>query len=71
MRVHPDYRGHQIQVDAVPVGARWDADVRIRRVLADEKRHVERVLCDKPDAELAERWAAAWARGWVDVQTRE
>ena len=67
MLVQPDYRGHRIQVDAVRVGARWDAEVRIHHVLSHEKRHGERVMCDKPDAELAERWGAAWARGWVDA----
>lgn len=71
MRVQPEYRGHRIQVDAVAVGARWDAEVQIRRALTDEKRHAERVICDKPDAELAERWAAIWARGWVDAQACE
>jgi len=34
MFVEPEYRGHRIQVAA---GERWDAEVRIRRVLTDEK----------------------------------
>jgi len=69
MHVEPDYRGHRIQVDAVCAGDRWDADVRIRRVLSEDKPHVERVTCGKPDAELAERWGAIWARRWVDVNS--
>lgn len=67
MLVEPDYRGHRIQVDAVRAGDRWDAEVRIRRVLTEDKPRVERVTCGKPDRELAERWGAIWARRWVDA----
>ena len=41
--------------------------MRIRRVLTDEKAHVEVVTCKKLTAELAETVAAMWARRWIDV----
>jgi hypothetical protein len=45
----------------------WDTVVRIRRVLTDDKPHVERVTCRKVNAELAETRAAIYARRWVDL----
>jgi hypothetical protein len=62
MIIEPDYRGHRIEVYAERVDGGWDATVRIRRVLSEEKPHVERVTCRKVTAELAERRAAIWAR---------
>lgn len=44
-----------LEVDAVAVDGRWNADVRIRRTLSEEKPHVERVSCYKVAAELARR----------------
>jgi hypothetical protein len=41
--------------------------VRIRRVVSDDKVHVEHVTCRKISAELAEIRAAIWARRWVDL----
>jgi hypothetical protein len=41
--------------------------VRIRRVLTDDKPHVERVTCRKVSAALAETRAAIWARRWIDL----
>ena len=68
MLVEADYRGHRIQVDAVDAGGgRWDAAVRIRRVLSDSKPHVETVTCQKLTPDLAETRAMIWAMRWVDV----
>jgi hypothetical protein len=50
MVVEPFYKGF------------WDATVRIRRVLTHDKAIVDRVTCRKLTVELAERWAAIWAR---------
>jgi hypothetical protein len=41
--------------------------VRIRRVLSDDKPHVEKVTCRKVTAELAETRAVIWAKRWVDL----
>ena len=68
MIVVPDYRGFRIQVDAVAAEGRWNADLRIRRVLSADKPRVERVTCYKLTAEHAERAAEVWARRWVDAQ---
>jgi hypothetical protein len=67
MIVVPDYRGHRIEVLAVAVGDRWNAGVRIRRTLSEEKPHAETVTCFKVGAELAERTGELWARRWVDL----
>jgi len=67
MLVEPDYRGHRIQVHAELTGGRWDAVVRILRVLSDDKRYVGRVTCRKVTAELAEHHGAIWGRRWVDA----
>ena len=62
MIVEPVYKGHRIEVYAEGVDGAWDATVRIRRVLTDDKPHVERVTCRKLTAELAETRGAIWAR---------
>src|SRR5262245_47624598 len=46
------YKGHRIEVYAERVDGAWDAIVRIRRVLTDDKPYVERVACRKLSAEL-------------------
>ncbi len=66
MIVEPRYRGHRIEVNAERVDGLWDAVVRIRRVLSEDKPQVARVTCRKVTAGLAERGAANWARRWVD-----
>ena len=72
MLVESYYRSHRIEVQAELVDGRWDATVRIRRVLSDDKVHVERVTCRKLTAQLAESRAAIYARRWVDLNgTRE
>jgi hypothetical protein len=67
MIVEPVYKGHRIEVYAERVDGAFDATVRIRRVLTDDKPYVERVTCRKLSAELAETRAAIWARRWVDL----
>jgi hypothetical protein len=67
MIVVPDYKGHRIEIDAIADGTRWNADVRIRRTLLDERPHVERVTCLKLTASLAESGAEIRARRWIDL----
>jgi len=67
MMVEPTYKGYRIEVYAEPVDGYWDAVVRIRRVLTDDKVHVEHVTCRKLSAELAETRAAIWAWRWIDL----
>ena len=64
--VEPNYRGRRIEVNAVRVDGAWDAEVRIRRTLSEEKSHVERVTCRKPTAKVAEERGVIYARRWVD-----
>jgi len=42
MIVVEDYRQHRIDVNAVAVGDRFNAEARIRRTLSEAKPHVER-----------------------------
>jgi len=65
MIVEAYYRGFRIEVHAELVDWTWDAKVRIRRVLSDDKPHVETVTCRQATAELAEERAASYARRWV------
>ena len=37
MLIEPDNRGHRIEVHAEPIDDRWDATVRIRRILSGDK----------------------------------
>ena len=67
MLIEPAYKGYRIQVDAELVNGAWDATVRIRRILSEDKPHVDRVTCRKVTPELAETRAAIWARRWVDL----
>ena len=67
MIVEPVYKGHRIEVYAERVDGAWDTTVRIRRVLTDDKAHVERVTCRKISAEPAETRAVIWARRWIDL----
>jgi hypothetical protein len=67
MIVEPAYKGYRIEVYAERVDGAWDATVRIRRILSDDKVHVEVLTCRKVKAELAETRGAIWARRWVDL----
>jgi len=69
--VVPEYRGYRIQVDAVAVDGRWNADVRLRRLFSEDKPHVERVTCYKLTPQHAERSAEIWTRRWIDGQGGE
>jgi hypothetical protein len=39
MIIVPTYRGHRIEVNAIAVDGRWNAEVCIRRVLSSDKPH--------------------------------
>lgn len=71
MIVEPTYKGHRIEVTAELIDGAWDAAVRIRRVLSDDKAHVEHVTCRKVSAQLAETRGAIYARRWVDLKGSE
>ena len=68
--IEHDYKGYRIEVDAELTDRRWDAVVRFRRVLTDEKPRVERVTCRKLTPEIAETSAAICAKRWVDLGGR-
>lgn len=68
MIVLSDYRGHRIEVTAVPVDGRFNAEVRLRRHFpVESKAHVEVVSCLKMSAALAEQAGERWAKRWIDV----
>jgi hypothetical protein len=63
--IDPNYRRHRIEVDAVAVGDRWDAEVRIRHHAVNAKPHVETVTCCKLKAAHSELAGELWARRWI------
>ncbi len=65
------YRRHRIDVNDVPVGDRFNAEVRIRRVLSGVKPIIEVVSCLKVSPALAERAGETWAKRHVDLLTDE
>lgn len=71
MLIEPDYRQHRIEVNAVAAGDRWNAEVRIRRTLSQDKPHVETVTTLKLHRDLAEHSAMIWAKRWIDLQLRD
>jgi len=71
MIVIATYRRHRIEVNAVAVDGRDNAEVRIPRLLARGKPHVETVTCLKLKPEHAERPGEIWAKRWVDVRAKE
>ena len=71
MLVEPDYRRYRIEVNAVAEGDRWNAEVRSRRTLSQEKPHVEIVSNYKLTRDLAELSALTWARRWIDLQLND
>jgi hypothetical protein len=71
MIVIPDYRGFRIQVDAMAVDGRWNAEVRMRRILSQDKPRVERVTCYKLTAKHAEWSGELWAKRWIDTNASE
>jgi hypothetical protein len=68
MIVLSDHRGHRIEVNAVAVDGRFNAEVRIRWHAVNAKPHIEVVTCYKLTAEHAERAGEIWARRWVDLR---
>ena len=71
MLTEPNYRGHRIEVYAELSDGHWDATVRIRRLISEERLHVERVPCRKVTAGLAETRASIWAKRWVDQHSTQ
>jgi hypothetical protein len=66
----PSFRGHRIEVNAVAVDGHHNAEVRILRLLAREKPHVETVTCFKLTAKHAEWAGELWARRWIDLRAK-
>jgi hypothetical protein len=64
--VESDYRGHRIEVIAQYVDNAWNAEIRIRRTLTEDKPHVEVITYRKPTATVAEQRGVIYARRWVD-----
>jgi hypothetical protein len=71
------YRNHRIDVNAVRVGDRFNAKVRLLRLFSRDKPHVEMVTCLKLRADHAEHSAsfraggsACWACGAPSRATR-
>jgi len=69
--VEPDYRGFRIEVNAIAVDGRFNAEVRLLRLFSRDKPRAETVTCLKLGAEHAERAGYIWARRWVDVQLND
>jgi hypothetical protein len=64
--VEPDYRGHRIEVNAAADGARWNANVTLRRSLSSDRPHHMNLSCYKLTAEHAEWAGMLWAKRWID-----
>jgi len=62
MSVVSDYRHHRIEVNALAVGDRWNASVRIRRTLSQDKPHVDLVTCFKLTVDHAKRAGEIWTK---------
>jgi hypothetical protein len=59
-----EYRGHRIEVSSFNTG-RWNAEVAVCGPFTDQKPQFEIIRCHV-SADLAERAAREWARGWID-----
>jgi len=66
MIIVPDCDGHRIEIEAVAVDGRWNAEVRVRHDAVEDKAHVETVMCYKLTAELAEAHARAARCGLLE-----
>ncbi len=62
-----EYRGHRIEIDAVAVNGRFNAQIRIRPLFSQKNPRVETVTCFKLTAEHAERSGEIWARRWIAI----
>jgi hypothetical protein len=77
MIVESSYRGYRIEVNAERVDGAWDATVRLRRVLTDDKPYVERVTCRKvmPSSPSvgprSGRGAGSISTGWISCRRSE
>jgi hypothetical protein len=67
MIVVEDYRHHRIESNAVPAGDRFNAEVRIRKILTGENATVEVISCFKVSATLSEQAGERWAKRRVDL----
>jgi hypothetical protein len=65
MIVESDYRGFRIEAVAIEAAGAWDAEVRIR-IPSEARARVERLICRKPSAKVAEQRAVLRARQSVD-----
>jgi hypothetical protein len=61
-----DYRGFRIEIVAQEVDRAWNAGVRIRSVLSDEKPRAEQVTCRKSTPIEAAQAGQVWGQRWVD-----
>ena len=66
MIVESDYRGFRIEAVAIETEGAWDAEVRIRRSPFEARARVERLICRKPSAKVAEQRAVIRARQSID-----
>jgi hypothetical protein len=71
MIVVPEHRGFRIEVNAVAVDGRHNAEVRLRRLFSQDEPHVETVTSFKLTAKHAEWAGEIWARRWVDLKAKE
>ena len=71
MLTEPNYRGYCIEAYGELSDGYWDATVKIRRLIPDQRLCVERIPCRKVTAALAEKRAAIWAMRWVDQHSTE
>ena len=71
MIVEPTHKGFRIEVNAIPVDGRFNAEVRLLKLFSQDKPCVETVTCLKLGAEHAERAGYIWARRWIDVQVND
>ena len=67
MIVESDYRGFRIEAVAIEAQGAWDAEVRIRRIPSETRARLERLLCRRPSARVAEQCAVIRARRSVDA----
>jgi hypothetical protein len=51
MIVVSEYRGFRIEVNAIVIGERFNAEVRVRRLFSQDTSRVDRVTCSRLSAE--------------------
>jgi len=55
-------------VNAAAVDGRFNAEVRIRRTLSQDKPHADVVTCLKLRPDHVERAGEVWAKRWIDSE---